>query len=84
MNWLLVLYTLLLFVLLTPAIIVRLPQNGNKWTVAFVHGFIFTFIFYLTHNFILKISNTLEGLCTDEDPTDPDCSNSITTSGTSS
>lgn len=62
MKWLLVIYTLILFVLLTPAIIVRLPQNGNKWTVAFVHGLIFTLIFHLTHNFILKFSNTLEGM----------------------
>jgi hypothetical protein len=36
-----------LFVLLTPSIIVRLPPKGNKFTVALVHGIIFTVILKL-------------------------------------
>jgi len=61
MHWLMIVYTVLLFVLLTPAILVRLPPNGNKWTVAFVHGLIFALIYYFTHNFIMNLSARFEG-----------------------
>jgi len=56
-----ILYTVLLFVVLTPAILVRLPPNGNKLTVAFVHGLIYALIYYFTHNFIMRLSSGLEG-----------------------
>jgi len=61
MHWILVLYTVLLFVLLTPAIFVRLPPNGNKWTVAFVHGLIFALVYHFTQHFFLKLSYGFEG-----------------------
>jgi len=61
MHWILILYTVLLFVLLTPAILVRLPPNGNKWTVAFVHGLIFALVYHFTHHFVLKLSYGFEG-----------------------
>jgi hypothetical protein len=56
-----IVYTCLLFVLLTPDILIRLPPNGNKLIVAFVHGFIFAIIYYLTHSFINRVSYDLEG-----------------------
>ena len=63
MNWLIILYTVLLFVVLTPAILVRLPPNRNKWTVAFVHGLIFAIVYHFTHDFVMRLSSGLvEGL----------------------
>ena len=61
MHWIFVLYTVLLFVLLTPAILVRLPPNGNKWTVAFVHGLVFALVFHFTQEFVLNLSYGFEG-----------------------
>ena len=61
MHLILILYTVLLFVLLTPAILVRLPPNGNKWTVAFVHGLIFALVFHFTHHFVSNLSYGFEG-----------------------
>ena len=55
------LYTVLLFVLLTPAILVRLPPKGNKWTVALVHGLIFSAILHLSHRFVLGLTLNIEG-----------------------
>lgn len=55
------LYTVLLFVLLTPAILVRLPPKGNKWTVAIVHGLIFSIILHLSHRFVLGLTLNIEG-----------------------
>jgi hypothetical protein len=48
-------YTIFLFVLLTPSILVRLPKKGNKYTVAFVHGTIFAIIYHFTHTYIKKM-----------------------------
>lgn len=67
MNITLTLFTTLLFVLLTPGIFLRLPKNGNKWTVAFVHGLVFSLIFQFTQRFVWVLSASIEGM---EDPTD--------------
>jgi hypothetical protein len=55
------LYVVFLFVLLTPAILVRLPPKGNKWTVALVHGVIFSVILLLTNHFVSGFGKNLEG-----------------------
>jgi hypothetical protein len=44
----LTLYLVVLFVLLTPGILVRLPKNGGKWTVALVHGAILAVVAFFT------------------------------------
>ena len=36
-----------LFVLLTPGILLTLPPNGSKLTVAIVHGIVLVFVFRL-------------------------------------
>jgi hypothetical protein len=61
MNLLMILYTVLLFVILTPAILVHIPPNGNKLTVAFVHGLIFALIYHFTHHFVLRLGSGIEG-----------------------
>jgi hypothetical protein len=52
-------YTFILFVLLTPSILFKLPKTGNKWVVACVHGLLFTIIIYFTHTFFWDL-NTKE------------------------
>jgi hypothetical protein len=56
MNWLVALYLALLFFLLSPNVLVRLPPNGNKMTVAATHALIFGVIVYLTTKMVWKLS----------------------------
>lgn len=50
------LYTVLLFVLLTPGILITLPPKGSKLMVAIVHGAIFALILYLTYRHVRRLS----------------------------
>ena len=49
MNLLGSLYVVLLFVLLTPGVLLRLPPNGGKLTVAVVHGLVFAVVLHFTY-----------------------------------
>ena len=49
MNWLLTLYSALLFLLLTPGILLRLPPGGSKLTVAITHAVVFALVYHFTH-----------------------------------
>ena len=62
MNALLLVYLVLLFVLLTPSVLLRLPPNGGKLTVAFVHGLVFAGIYYFTHKFVWSTGEMLSVL----------------------
>ena len=64
MNFLHFIFTVFLFVVLTPAIFVRLPPKGNKWIVALVHGIVFATIYYLSNHFLFR---RLEGLTNIDD-----------------
>jgi hypothetical protein len=55
------LYVVFLFVLLTPAILLRLPPKGNKWLVALVHGVVFATVLFLT-NHLVSSQGIIEGL----------------------
>ena len=52
----------LLFFLLSPNILLRLPKNGNKFTVAGVHAVVFVFVLYffnsLFHGLVRGIMNS--------------------------
>jgi len=48
MNPLVSAYVALLFVVLTPGILLRLPKNGKPITVAVVHGVVFATVLYFT------------------------------------
>jgi len=61
MNYVVSAYTALLFFLLSPAILLRLPPSGSKYTVAIVHALIFAVIFHFTGKLVWKFSRTLEG-----------------------
>ena len=45
---------LILFVLLTPGVLLTLPKKGSKITVAFVHGLVFAIIFYILYIYVIK------------------------------
>jgi hypothetical protein len=51
-------FVVLLFVVLTPGILLRLPPKGGKFIVALVHGVVFTVIICLAHKYA---STYLEG-----------------------
>lgn len=56
------LYAAILFFLLTPAILLRLPPSGGKYTVAAVHALVFALIFHFTHKIVWRLGARLEGM----------------------
>ena len=61
MSFIVSLYAAVLFFLLTPAILLRLPPKGNKFTVAAVHALVFALIFHFTHKLVWRLGARLEG-----------------------
>ena len=49
-------YAALLFVVLTPGVLLRLPSNGSKMTVALTHGAIFGVVWYFTNKMVSRAS----------------------------
>jgi len=45
-------YTVVLFVILTPGILLRLPPGGSKLTVAVVHGIVFALVMQFAYKTI--------------------------------
>ena len=56
MEWVMFLYTALLFFLLTPGILLSLPPKGKKMTVALVHALVFGIVFTLSHKMVMRLS----------------------------
>jgi hypothetical protein len=56
MNLAVALYSALLFVILTPGVLLRLPSNGRKLVVAGVHSIVFAIVLYFTAGFIWRWS----------------------------
>jgi len=56
MNWAVTVYAAILFFVLTPAILLRLPPNGSKMTVAAVHAVVFALVFHFTHKIVWQMS----------------------------
>jgi hypothetical protein len=61
MNWLFSLYVAILFFILTPAVLLRIPKNGSKYTVAGVHAIVFALILHFTGKFVWNMSMSMEG-----------------------
>jgi len=55
-------YAAILFFLLTPSILLRLPPTGSKYTVAAVHAVVFALIFYFTHKLVWRLGARFEGM----------------------
>ena len=66
MSLLVSLYAAVLFFLLTPAILLRLPPNGSKFVVAGVHALVFALIFHFTHKLVWRLGARLEGMSVKE------------------
>jgi len=54
MNLYMCLYLALLFVLLTPGVLLTLPPGGSKLTVAVVHGLVFVLVYHFTHRAVAR------------------------------
>ena len=69
-----ILYVVLLFVILTPGILLRLPPKGSPLVVAIVHGAVFALVLSLTHKAVhrLSIRAGLEGFTECKDKSTPD------------
>lgn len=59
MNIVVAIYSAILFFLLSPNILLRLPPNGSKMTVTFVHSIVFAFVIYFTQSSVLRWGNSL-------------------------
>ena len=59
MNWLVALYLAILFYVLSPNVLVRLPPNGNKMTVSATHAAIFGILVYLTTKMVWRLSMSM-------------------------
>jgi hypothetical protein len=62
MNLVVSIYAAILFFILTPAILIRLPPGGSKFTVAAVHAIVFAIIFHFTHKIVWRMGARLEGM----------------------
>jgi hypothetical protein len=61
MNWVVTIYVVILFFLLTPNILLRLPPNGNKYMVAATHGIVFAIVLCFTYKYVLEMSTKTLG-----------------------
>ena len=61
MHWIFSLYVAFLFFILTPAILVRLPPKGGKFTVAGFHAVVFALILHFTGKMVWNFSRSIEG-----------------------
>ena len=64
MNHMFCLFIVVLFVLLTPNILLRLPPKGGKWTVAIVHGLVFAFILHYSYMYYFKAIESMASMHT--------------------
>jgi len=53
--------TALLFIVLTPGILVTIPPKGSKIVVALVHGLIFALVYCIFHKALWHLTKKLEG-----------------------
>jgi hypothetical protein len=61
MNLVVGLFTAILFFVLSPGILLRLPSNGSKFTVAAVHAVVFAILFHFTHKMVWRMSIYMGG-----------------------
>ena len=65
-------FTALLFVVLTPGVVLTLPSKASgKLVVAVVHGLVFALVYNLTHKAVLACIRNYEGfqsVCSTEHP----------------
>ena len=62
MRILVVFYSIFLFFLLTPGILVTLPPKSNITVVALTHAIIFGIVYHFTHEFVCNIEGMMGNL----------------------
>ena len=55
-NLYMVVYTAILFYLLTPGVYLRLPRKGSKIIVALTHGVVFAVVLFSTYKIVLRLT----------------------------
>jgi hypothetical protein len=58
-NFLFLLYLAILFFVLTPGVLLRLPPGGSKMTVALVHTIVFAIVWHFTHKYVWMKTESL-------------------------
>jgi len=72
MNIVFSVFVFVLFFVLTPGVLLRLPSKGSKTTVALVHGLIFAIILAVSGHFFWKYGNRIfEGATTKKENSTP-------------
>ena len=56
MNWVVTVYTAILFFVLTPNVVLRLPPKGSTLMVAAVHAAVFAIVYHFTHMAVWRMS----------------------------
>ena len=56
MNWLVTLYTAVLFFVLVPGVLVTLPPKQGKLVVAAFHAVVFALVWHFTHKLVWQAS----------------------------
>jgi hypothetical protein len=59
MNLYVSLYLALLFVVLTPGVLLSLPPGGSKLVVALTHGVVFAVVYHLTHKAVWNATRNM-------------------------
>ena len=59
MNWLMSLYVLVLFVLLTPGVLIWLPPKSSRLIAALLHGLLFAVIFHFTSKPVWNMTSSM-------------------------
>jgi hypothetical protein len=55
------LYVAVLFVALTPGVLLRLPPKGSLLTAAVVHAVVFSLVVYLTSSYVRGLTASISG-----------------------
>ena len=56
MNIMMTLYVAILFVLLTPGVLITLPKNASRLTSAVVHGLVFAVVYHFTYKTVYNMT----------------------------
>jgi len=70
MNFTFTLFVALLFVVLSPGVLLSLPPKGSLLTKVLVHSVVFAIVFYLTAPMALQLSANVEGFRRPQSPSD--------------
>ena len=81
MSLIMMLYVAVLFVALTPGVLLRLPPKGSLLTVAIVHALVFSLVVYLTSSYVRGLAASISGFENEKCNTDKDCTSGVCANG---